>query len=304
MKLCKDLRKEDNHEYHYLAWEKEENKNALVIAHGMAEHPARYNDFALFLNNQGYNIYAIYHEGHGEVNKDKLGHFEINGFLDCVLNFYDLILKVKQNHSKVILLGHSMGSFMSQEYLSRFSHNIDACILSGSSSPNMLIKSGAALANILYMLPGKTKQSNFMNNLSFGSYNKQFKPNRTTFDWLSRDCQQVDKYIEDPYCGFICTRGFYKSFLTYFSKLHKKKKLQSIRKDIPILIIGGTKDPVSGNGEGLRTLLVKYKNENINDVTLKLYDEARHEILNEINKEEVYSDIKDWMETRINEKNY
>ena len=81
-------------------------------------------------------------------------------------------------------------------------------------------------------------------------------------------------------------------------------KLQAIRKDIPILIIGGTKDPVSGNGEGLRTLLVKYKNENINDVTLKLYDEARHEILNEINKEEVYSDIKDWMETRINEKNY
>lgn len=303
MKLCKDSRKDNNREYFYLSWEKEENKNAMVIAHGMAEHPARYEDFALFLNDQGYNVYAIYHEGHGEVHKNTLGHFEKNGFLDCVLNLNDLILKIKNNSDKVVLLGHSMGSFMTQEYLSRFSCNIDACILSGSSSPNMLIKSGALLANLLYIFPGKTKKSNFMNNLSFGSYNKQFKPNRTTFDWLSRDYQQVDKYILDPYCGYVCTRGFYKSFLTYFSKIHKKKKLNAIRKDIPILIIGGTKDPVSGNGEGLRTLLVKYKIENINDVTLKLYDEARHEILNEINKEEVYIDIKDWLETRINEKN-
>lgn len=302
MLTLKNSRKEDGHEYFYLAWEKENNNKAVVIAHGMAEHPARYEDFALYLNNHGFNVYAIFHEGHGEVHKDTLGHFEKTGFLDCVFNINDLIIKTKEKYDKVILLGHSMGSFMSQEYLSRFSNNIDACVLSGSSSPNLLIKSGALIANILYLFPGKTKQSNFMNNLSFGSYNKQFKPNRTTFDWLSRDEQQVDKYVADPYCGYVCTRGFYKSFISSFAKLHKKRKLKAIRKDLPILIVGGSKDPVSGNGEGLRTLLVKYKTHNISDVTLKLYEDARHEILNEINKEEVYNDIREWMDSRLNEK--
>lgn len=302
MLTLKNSRKEDGHEYFYLAWEKENNNKAVVIAHGMAEHPARYEDFALYLNNHGFNVYAIFHEGHGEVHKDTLGNFEKTGFLDCVFNINDLIIKTKEKYNKVILLGHSMGSFMSQEYLSRFSNNIDACVLSGSSSPNLLIKSGALIANILYLFPGKTKQSNFMNNLSFGSYNKQFKPNRTTFDWLSRDEQQVDKYVADPYCGYVCTRGFYKSFISSFAKLHKKRKLKAIRKDLPILIVGGSKDPVSGNGEGLRTLLVKYKTHNISDVTLKLYEDARHEILNEINKEEVYNDIREWMDSRLNEK--
>lgn len=302
MLTLKNSRKEDGHEYFYLAWEKENNNKAVVIAHGMAEHPARYKDFALYLNNHGFNVYAIFHEGHGEVHKDTLGNFEKNGFLDCVFNINDLIIKIKEKYNKVILLGHSMGSFMSQEYLSRFSNNIDACVLSGSSSPNLLIKSGALIANILYLFPGKTKQSNFMNNLSFGSYNKHFKPNRTTFDWLSRDEHQVDKYVADPYCGYVCTRGFYKSFISSFAKLHKKRKLKAIRKDLPILIVGGSKDPVSGNGEGLRTLLVKYKTHNISDVTLKLYEDARHEILNEINKEEVYNDIKEWMDSRLNEK--
>lgn len=302
MLTLKNSRKEDGHEYFYLAWEKENNNKAVVIAHGMAEHPARYEDFALYLNNHGFNVYAIFHEGHGEVHKDTLGHFEKTGFLDCVYNINDLIIKTKEKYDRVILLGHSMGSFMSQEYLSRFSNNIDACVLCGSSSPNLLIKSGALIANILYLFPGKTKQSNFMNNLSFGSYNKQFKPNRTTFDWLSRDEQQVDKYVADPYCGYVCTRGFYKSFISSFAKLHKKRKLKAIRKDLPILIVGGSKDPVSGNGEGLRTLLVKYKTHNISDVTLKLYEDARHEILNEINKEEVYNDIREWMDSRLNEK--
>ena len=156
----KSFRKDNNHEYYYLSWEKETNKNAVVIAHGMAEHPARYNDFALFLNSNGYNVYAIFHEGHGDVHKETLGHFEKNGFIDCVLNINDLVLNVREKYNKVILLGHSMGSFMAQEYLSRFSSNIDACILSGSSSPNMLVKSGALLANLLYMFPGKTKQNN------------------------------------------------------------------------------------------------------------------------------------------------
>lgn len=298
----KETRKNDNHIYYYLSWNIENSDKAIVIAHGMAEHPVRYESFAKFLNNQGYDVYAIFHEGHGEINKDKLGHFEKNGFLDCVLNLDDLINKVRDTHNKVILFGHSMGSFMSQEYLSRFSNHIDACILCGSSSPNFIMKIASLIANTLYLLPNKNKPSDFMNKLGFGSYNKQFSPARTNFDWLSRDEKEVDKYIEDPYCGYVCTRGFFKSFITAYAKLHKKKKIKNIRKDIPIFIIGGTKDPVSNNGEGLRTLLVKYKENKINDVTLKFYEDYRHEILNEIDKEIVYHDIKDWLDSRFNEK--
>ncbi len=299
----KETRKKDNHTYYYLAWTIETPANTIVISHGMAEHPARYERFANYLNAQGYNVYAIFHEGHGEVNKNNLGHFEKTGFNDCVFNLDDLILKIKDKSQKIILFGHSMGSFIAQEYLSQFSSHIDGCILCGSSSPNFTIKIAALIANILYLLPNKNTPSNFMNKLGFGSYNKQFYPARTDFDWLSRDEQEVDKYLNDPYCGYICTRGFFKSFISAYSKLHKKKKLKNIRKNIPIFIIGGTKDPVSNNGEGLRTLLVRYKENKIEDVTLKLYEDYRHEILNEIEKEIVYYDIKDWLDSRINEKN-
>jgi len=302
MLLCQNSRKKDNHIYRYLSWTKEGSKNAIVIAHGMAEHPARYDHFAQYLNMHGYDVYGIFEEGHGEINKDNLGHFDKNGFYDCVDNLDDLILSIKNKYGKVILFGHSMGSFVSQEYLSTYSKNIDACILCGSSSPDFIVKMGSFLSKTIYLFADKKKPARFMNNLSFGSYNKQFKPARSEFDWLTRDEKVVDQYIEDPYCGYICTVGFYQSFLSGFAKLHKKNKLKNIRKDIPIFIIGGSKDPVSNNGEGLRTLLVRYKENNISDVTLKIYDKCRHEILNELNKEEVYNDIKEWLGSRLDEK--
>lgn len=303
MSINKELRSLDNHPYYYLKWTIEKPTHAIVIAHGMAEHPARYEEFAKYLNTLNYDVYALFEEGHGEPYKDNLGHFEKNGFNECVENINDLVLKIKDNYQKVALFGHSMGSFISQDYLSKFSENIDACILCGSSSPTFIIKIAKYIAGFIYLLPGKNKPSHFMDKLGFGGYNKQFEPARTKFDWLSRDENEVDKYIADDYCGYVCTRGFYKSFISNFAKLHKKKKLRNIRKDIPIFIIGGSKDPVSNNGEGLRTLLVKYKENNINDVTLKIYDDYRHEILNEIDKKVVYNDIKEWLDSRLNEEN-
>ena len=280
----------DGERVFYLSWSLEKPKAAVVISHGMVEHPARYGDLAHYLNKNDIAVYGIYHIGHGKDAK-VLNHMDDGDFDQCIENIHMLVQLVrKETGVPVILLGHSMGSFMSQLYITRY-HDLDALILSGSTTANLMAKAGAVVARLLYLFSrDRTKPSSFMNSLDFGAYNKAFKNPKTDFDWLSRDEKQVAKYVRDPYCGGICSVGFFKNLTGGMARMGKKKGLSQIDIELPIYIQGGSMDPVSDMGKGLYKLKEQYENLGMEWVELSVYDGARHEIFNEINKQEVYHD--------------
>lgn len=272
----------------YLAWGVENPRASVVISHGMVEHPGRYKPLAAYLNRHGIAVYGIYHIGHGEFAQT-LNHMGNGDFDRCISNLHDLVSSVRQeNGVPVILLGHSMGSFMSQIYITRY-RDLDGLILSGSTTAPFITKMGAVLATVLHAFaPKSTKPSPFMNAMAFGAYNKAFPNPRTDFDWLSRNEMQVDRYIRDPYCGGVCSVSFFKNLTCGMAKMGKKKYLKNIDTSLPIYIQGGSMDPVSNMGKGLYALKKQYDALGVKLVRLDVYDGARHEIFNELNKEEVY----------------
>ncbi|MCF6241218.1 MAG: lysophospholipase [Bacteroidales bacterium] len=280
-------------------------KACLQIAHGMAEHAKRYDDFASFLNKHGFAVYANDHRGHGKTagSIENLGYFaDEKGFEKVVDDMRVLTDKIKSEFpdKPVFLLGHSMGSFLSRFYAIEDASKINGLILSGTAGdPGMLGQIGKLLSNLIAAVSGKKSQTPLMTSLSFGAYNKQFKPNRTDFDWLSRDNEQVDKYVNDPYCGTVFTAGFYKDMLGGLLYVNQNQAIKKMRKDLPVLLISGDKDPVSENGKGVKEVYEKMNKAGLNDVEMKLYPDARHEILNEINKDEVYNDVLNWITQRI-----
>ena len=273
---------------YYLHWNAENPKAAVVIAHGMVEHPARYDDFATFLNENSIAVYGICHIGHGEDAKI-LRHMDAGDFDNCIENIQSLVgIAREETGVPVLLLGHSMGSFMSQLYVTRH-HDLDGLILSGSTKASAIAKVGAVLASVLCALSAnKTKPSPFMNAMAFGAYNKAFPDAKTDFDWLSRDEKQVAKYVADPYCGGVCSISFYKNLTCAMANMGKEKYIRNISKALPIYIQGGSMDPVSDMGKGLYALKEQYDTLGIRRVELTVYEGARHEIFNEINKDEVY----------------
>ena len=279
-------------------WLVDNPKAIVVLSHGMAEHVERYDDFATYLNNYGYSVYGIHQIGHGLAIKDVKGHFDKGDFFKCASNLYNLIEKVKKENpnKKVYLFGHSMGSFISQYYISSY-RNIDGVILCGSNAPGAMYKLSKFAANALFPFANNKNKGYFLNKMAFGSFNKHFKPNRSEFDWLSRDKKEVDKYIKDDLCGYVCTIGFFKEFLSGLSSL--KQIQNSIPLALPIFIISGDNDPVGNMGKGVSKLYNQYKLINVKDLKIKLYPGARHELLNETNKEEVKLDIKTWLDNHV-----
>ena len=265
----------------------------------MAEHPERYDDLAGYLTDNGVAVYAINQMGHGH-HAEIPGHMAKGDFDKCVSNLSELVEIAKQETFRdVFLLGHSMGSFISQLYIERF-HNIKGLILSGSSAATPVMKMAKTIAGLVCTFSRDTSRpSNFMNNMSFGSYNKAIENVKTPFDWLSRDEAQVQKYIDDPLCGYVCSQSFFREMAGGFAVMAKPSELAKIDKDLPIFIHGGSKDPVSELGKGLYALETQYKNLGIKDVTLTVYPEARHEIYNEINKEEVYENTLNFIKAHI-----
>lgn len=281
----------------YLHWSVDAPRAAVVIAHGMVEHPARYDDLATFLNGSGIAVYGIYHIGHGP-DAATLNHMGEGDFDRCVDNLHDLIQLAKaQTGVPVILLGHSMGSFLSQLYVTKY-QDLAGLILSGSTKASPVAKMGAVLATVMTALSkDKTRPCPFMNDMAFGSYNKAFPNPRTDFDWLSRDTEQVDKYVSDPYCGGICSVSFYKNLTCGMARMGKPGLIQNVPKDLPIYIQGGSMDPVSEMGKGLYALREQYVQLGIGRVELDVYDGARHEIFNETNRMEVYRNTLTFIES-------
>ncbi|WP_099468725.1 alpha/beta hydrolase [Konateibacter massiliensis] len=280
-------------------------KGVVQIAHGMAETAARYERFAEILTGNGYVVYANDHRGHGKTagNLENLGYLaEKDGLEYLVKDMHQLSTIILNDHPTlpIFLFGHSMGSFASQRYIMLYGDELKGVILSGSNGSQALLhKIGFFVSKREVKKYGRKAKSDKMNQLSFGSYNKHFNPNRTEFDWLSRDNDEVDKYITDPYCGSVFTAGFFYDFMKLFKIIDKEKNMELVPNNLPIYLFAGDKDPVGNYGKGVIKLFNAYRKHGIKDITMKLYSDGRHESLNEINREEVMADVVKWLDKNL-----
>ena len=281
-----------------IKWSNPEAKARIVIITGMEEYAMRYDNFAQYLASEGYEAYCLDHFGQGSNACDRrlLGVWPIDAFEKTVDNQAALIEHIKGD-LPLYLFGHSLGSFISQRVIQKYSHLVDKVILCGSNGPDPMIKIGYLLSTIIVSHRGYYKKSKLFNDMVFGAYAKTVKDANTDFDWLSYNEKNVQKYIDDPFCGYGSTGGFYREFLKGLSKLFNKNRLKNIRHDLPILIISGAEDPVGKNGQGVSELKDIYSKLGIENVQLIVYQKMRHEILNEIDNMQVYQNILHFLQT-------
>lgn len=275
----------------------------VMISHGMAEHGGRYARLAQALCAAGLGVYALDQRGHGRTAEaGTVGLYaETDGWNKVVGDLASLNQHIGQQHPglPIILLGHSMGSYISQAYLLHHSASLHGAILSGSNfQPVALYRAAQIIARIERARQGLRGRSALIDFLSFGSFNKAFKPNRTAFDWLSRDPVEVDKYINDPLCGFRCTNQLWIDLLGGLQQISKVSNLAQIDPGLPILVMGGDCDPVS-EGKRLKDLAHALREAGCQDVQLTLYPQARHEVFNETNRDEVTADLLAWLDQAL-----
>ena len=291
---------------HGVMWKPEGNIKAILqISHGMAEFIERYADFAVFLNSHGILVAGNDHLGHGDSasSKEEFGYFAETDGNSCIIDDLHQVTEIiKKDYPGIpyFLLGHSMGSFYARQYLCQYGTELDGAIIMGTAfQPRAAAASGKVMCKAIALFKGWHYRSSFINNLAFGSYNKAFEPARTSTDWLSRDTENVDKYNTDDRCGFIFTLNGYYNLFHGLTRLCDEDLLKKVPKALPILVTSGASDPVGNFGKGVTAVYEQYKKLGIKDLSIKLYPEARHEILNEINREEVYEDILNWLEKHI-----
>lgn len=269
-------------------------KGAVLIAHGMAEHSERYDEFANYLNMAGYVVVADDERGHGLTAEVK-GVVDGDSFYQTVEDKRTLVEFITNEYGlKTFLFGHSYGSFISQAFLESYSRKIVGAALCGTTYiKNPQTSLGLIVAKFQESWFGADKPAKLIAKLSFGEYDKKFEEG-TPDCWLSRDKDSVKKYQDDPYCGQIMSLGFYTSFFKHANALYGEAAA-NIRKDLPILIAVGSADPVSAFAKDAKKLYNFYEELGL-DVNLKIYEGARHELLNETNKTEVYGDVLDFIE--------
>lgn len=305
MRSCEfKLTMRDGHESYIYRWEPDEDvekAGIIQLIHGSCEHSRRYLDFAEFLTGNGYIVYSSDLRGHGlSVKSEKdLGYFgEENGWNMIVEDIYELTKFIKDKHSnlKLIVLGHSMGSFLARHYAIVHGAEIDGVIATGTAhNPKLIMKFGCFIAERDIKKNGSRHINHTLNNMSYNSFSNQFKPIRTKQDWLTRNEKIVDNFIEDKLCGFIFTSSAFRDMFEGLLFITDKSNIEKMREDLPILLLSGKKDPVGSNGKMVLKAFSEYKKAGIKNIELKLYEGMRHEILNEIGKEEVYNDILNWL---------
>ncbi|NUO35691.1 MAG: alpha/beta hydrolase [Dermatophilaceae bacterium] len=279
----------------------------VQIAHGLAEHSSRYARFAQRLTDHGYAVYGSDHRGHGQTSGEssgKRGFFnEKNGWQTVIDDLHAVTDKAREEQPglPVFLLGHSMGSFISRGYAAQYGSELTGLVLSGTAGgAGALGKVGIFLASTQARLRGHAHTSGLMNTLTFGQYNSAFKPTRTQFDWLSRDPEEVDKYVNDPDCGFVFSAGGFADLLRGLETVNSDRSASRIPKGLPVHLVSGDKDPVGGkDGKGVRTVADQLRRLGVQDVTLTLWPDARHEILNETNRDQVETEIVEWLDAHL-----
>ncbi len=295
----------DGSEIYLRKWLPERDPRGIIqIAHGMTEHAGVYTDFIAALLEAGYGVYAHDHKGHGKTVKreEDYGHFEPNvGWNEAVSDVIFVSETIRKEQTcPLFLLGHSMGSFLSRRAVQLKGELYDGFLISGTGgNPGLLGSIGHKVATIEMKLRGEKTKSPMLNFLSFGNFNSHFKPNRTKFDWLSSDNNQVDKYIADPLCGFICTTSFYRELFSGVLEVNKLEEYKKTPKTLPIHIFSGDRDPVGDMGKGVKEVYENYKKCGVKDVTLRLYENGRHEMFHEVNRDEVFQDLISWLDGHI-----
>lgn len=277
----------------------------IQIVHGISEYINRYDDFMLFLANNGFAVAGDDHLGHGQsvTNPEELGFFnESKGWDYVVADVAKLREIMHEEYSDVpyIFFGHSMGSFLTRTFIIQNPDKYDAAILSGTGhQAKALVYAGLAMGNAVVKLHGPRADGKMLNDIAFGAYNNKIDFPMTDFDWLSRDYENVKKYMADPMCGFVCKASLYRDMLTGIKFVTDQNNIDKMSKEQPIYFMSGDCDPVGDYGKGVDRAYKAFCKAGLHDVTIRLYPGGRHEMLNETNKDQVYQDILTWLNAKM-----
>ena len=290
---------------HCCKWTPEGQPKAVVqLVHGIAEFIERYDTFAEYLTSLGYVVVAEDHMGHGQsINGDGIQGYFHGGWFNAVADTYKLLKDTMAEYPGLpyILFGHSMGSFMARTILCRYPDSgISGAIICGTGW--QLTAAVPVMRNLVSSLCrdlGDDQPDERLQGIIFGKYNKKVKNPRTAYDWLTRDDKIVDAYIAHPLCGFTATRGLMRDMIEGIYYIQQSSHLQKMRKDLPVFFIAGGEDPVGSYGRGIHKAVNAFRKTGMQNVSVRLYPDCRHEILNEINKEEIFEDVAAWIGTVI-----
>lgn len=277
----------------------------VQIAHGMAEHGARYARFAQALTERGYGAYAADHRGHGHTAQtpEDLGHFADEGGWDKVLSDQLLLLdEIRSRHpgAPVFLMGHSMGSYVARGLSLRAGARLAGLILSSTSQDSpLLVRTARLLARFERARLGRRGKSRLLRKLTFDSFNATIPNARTSFDWLSRDASEVDKYIADPLCGFESSAQLYWDMFGGMLEIFDDQSLAKLPKQLPLYILAGENDPMNHKLAAIKKLHQALEAAGLTELTLRIYQGARHELLNETNRDEVTRELLGWLDQRL-----
>ena len=291
---------------HIVIWEPELPPVGIVqIFHGMTEYVKRYNHFARYLNSQGFLVIGNDHLGHGEtaMTEEDFGYFCPDNMSETVVeDLYKVTCFAKENYPFIpcFLFGHSMGSFMARRYIMTYGNQLDGVILSGTGSqPGSLLKLGNLLANLIMRIKGDRYRSDLLKKLFLGNFNRRIKNARTYNDWITKDEAIVDLYNRDKYCTFSFTVNGYRTLLDVLSYIQDPKHIVDIPKKLPVLLMAGEEDPVGQYGKSVINVFESYRKTGLEDVSMKLYKNDRHELINETDKEMVYDDVNRWLKAHL-----
>ncbi len=287
-----------------------EVKGLIQIVHGNAEHAMRYDWLGTVFAEKGFAVSVHDHRGHGRTaqiaERKGTGMMGLisdkDGYLKVESDVIEIGEKFKADYpgKKICLLGHSFGSFVVQAAIEDHSELFDCCVLCGSAGPRpLLIKSAIMIATVYGAILGKKRRARLINDIAYAGYNSHYKPQRTEFDWLSRNQSNVDLYMSDKWCGFIQTASFFKDMFMILERIHKASNMKKIRKDLPVYIIYGSDDPVGDYGQSLMRLMDVYKKNGMESVEMKCWPDDRHEIFNETDKEAVAEDTLSWISRQL-----
>ncbi len=294
---------------HAIEWIPEgETRAVLQIAHGMVEFIDRYDRFATFLATNGFHVVGNDHLGHGKsvTDESQLGYFAKRDGNLTVLG--DMQRLREDTRAKVpgvpyFILGHSMGSFLVRQFIEVYGEGLAGAIVMDTGwQPDATLDLGIGLTALLGRIRGDHYRSTLVNNMALGSYNAAFEPGRTKNDWLTRDEAIVDAFVANPLNQFVFTVNGYHNMFRGMRFAQRRENLERIPKDLPILVVSGARDPVGNFGKGPEKVAQIFRETGIRDVTLKLYPEDRHEILNELDRDTVDRDLLRWMEERMQPK--
>ncbi len=293
------------HTWHYIP---EQPTAILHIIHGMMEHSARYREFAVWLSGQGIAVYSADLPGHGAAaaSPEDLGHIDGDAGWDLILKSVRSVQdQIRAAHPglPVFLLGHSFGSVVARDFAQQHvaDYPIAGLVLSGAmQQPSPLLCAGMGLIALQKFFRGNRHRSALMVRLGYGQYSRHFKPARTDFDWLSTDPAVVDAYLADPWCGYACTLGFYQGMFRALRRSWSCRNIQSLPRELPVLLLSGELDPAIRFGADTRNLHLKYQRCGLDKTEMRLFEGGRHEMLNERNKTEVWAHILRWIRNNSN----